>query len=116
MEPPADDVLFPVENLLWDRQQRRYDKKIIRVPVSEPLSTHLGGFQRSAQAAVLIHQAMLWDRGTAGPEDPVAMAHFAYMDEHARRLIEAMITQASRCDEFMEGFSMCIRSDLPSHP
>jgi len=111
MDLPADDDLLPVDNYIWDKTTRQYFKMTSKVSVGgSDQSGPLGGFQRACQAAVLIAKGVEWDRRRKRGDGSVDVDEgFADLDLRARRLIEAMVLQASRSDEFAESFAMCLR-------
>jgi hypothetical protein len=111
MELPSDDDLLPVDNYIWDKTTRQYFKMTAKVSVGgADQAGPLGGFQRACQAAVLIAEGVEWDRRRERSGGDVSVDEdFADLDLRARRLIEAMVLQASRSDEFAESFAMCLR-------
>jgi hypothetical protein len=57
----------------------------------------------------LIAKGVEWDRRRKGGDGVGVGEGFADLDLRARRLIETMVLQASRSDEFAESFAMCLR-------
>ena len=78
------------------------------VTVEEPATVPLGSFQRSAQAARLLHETHVWSAQIRTSAAFPSLAHVAHIDQGIRDLTDAMLRQCHRWEVFCDALSMCM--------
>ncbi|KAH8658097.1 hypothetical protein BX600DRAFT_514616 [Xylariales sp. PMI_506] len=108
IQSPRENYLLPTKAATWDGQS--YTVYENRYPVNVPIMTHLGTFQRAAQAATVLNRAHLW-RDVAREQTAVPhVAEFEALDREIRSVLSALIAQCHRFEVFCDAFAMCMGS------
>jgi hypothetical protein len=107
LDKPNDDDLLPTYSVLWDGSRYLPFNKML--PVSVDVTEHLGTFQRSAQAANLLHAAHLWNSALRSATKLPSVAEFAHIDRNIRSALDAMLSQCDGWEVFCDGFAMLMR-------
>lgn len=107
MSLPLDDDLLPFTGVLWDGQVPRTINA--RVPVSAPISIPLGGFQRAAQAAVILYKARHLKLSVDQCQGIPNMTGLVDLDTQIHALLDVMLHQGQGWEAFCDGFAMSIR-------
>lgn len=105
--PHASDML-PTDGVVWGEQGFSSFRKRVNVTVLP--SVHLGTFQRSAQAAVLLHDTYLWSAGIRQSPVLPPVPELAHIFQSIRDLVDAMLHQVQGWEVFCDAFAMCMRS------
>lgn len=108
LDKPNDNDLLPTYSVLWDGSRYLPFNKML--PVSVDVSEHLGTFQRSAQAANLLHAAHLWNSALRSATKLPSVAEFAHIDRNIRSALDAMLSQCDGWEVFCDGFAMLMSS------
>jgi hypothetical protein len=97
-----------VDGIVWGIQDCSTFKTA--VTVEEPATVPLGSFQRSAQAARLLHETHVWSAQIRTSAAFPSLAHVAHIDQGIRDLTDAMLRQCHRWEVFCDALSMCMGS------
>lgn len=108
IEGPDDDTLLPTNGLVRGDGGPPHHF-VVHFPVGASVAVSLGGFQRTAQSATILHQARQWERRSQRTDPPPQVSDFAKLDGQARTLLNAMLLQSSNWEVFCDALALCIR-------
>lgn len=107
MRLPNDDDLLPFSGVLWDGKVPQTISA--RLPLNAPFSIPLGGFQRAAQAAVVLYKARHLKITVDQRQGVASLRSLTDLDAQIHDLLDVMLHQGQGWEAFCDGFAMSIR-------